>query len=133
MKRLLRPAPHPPPPALAASARSGEDRQQLLEAAARRVEAGTAVLIDVREPGECATTGMARPAVNLPLSDLRGDRRVWKPFLESNSSKELVLYCRSGFRSGQAAKMLAEEGYTTTNAGGFSAWQRAGLPTRTAP
>ena len=133
MKPLLRLAALALALGLAACARSGEDRQQLLEAAARRVEAGTAVLIDVREPGECATTGMARPAVNLPLSDLRGDRRVWKPFLESNSSKELVLYCRSGFRSGQAAKMLAEEGYTTTNAGSFPAWQRAGLPTRTAP
>ena len=30
-------------------------------------------------------------------------------------------------------RAVAEEGYTTTNAGGFSAWQRAGLPTRTAP
>lgn len=99
------------------------------EEAAKRVAAGTAVLIDVREPDEWAG-GVAKPALLLSLSDLRAARKDWKPVLEKNRDKELILYCRSGNRSGIAAKILADEGFKTINAGGFSAWQSAGLPTR---
>jgi rhodanese-related sulfurtransferase len=98
--------------------------------AAQRVADGKAVLIDVREPKEWAETGVATPATLLPLSDLNGDRKQWKEFLEKNRDKELILYCRSGSRSGRAAKLLAEEGYRTLNAGGFQDWQAANLPTR---
>jgi len=97
--------------------------------AAQLVTDGQAVLIDVREPDEWAD-GVAAPAELLALSDLTGPRLTWKPFLEKNRDKELVLYCRSGGRSGRAAQLLAAEGYRTANAGGFSDWTRAGLPTR---
>ncbi len=100
--------------------------------AARRVEQGTAILIDVREPAEWADTGVAAPAILLSLSDLRGDRTQWKSFLEQNSGKELILYCRSGNRSGIAAKILAAEGRPVANAGAFKHWQAAGLPVRSA-
>ncbi len=98
--------------------------------AARRVESGQAVLVDVREPAEWADTGVAQPAFLLPLSDLRGDRRDWAAFLKKHRDKELILYCRSGNRSGIAARLLAKEGFQVANAGGFSAWQAAGLPVR---
>lgn len=98
--------------------------------AARRVEQGSAILIDVREPAEWAETGVATPAVLLPLSDLRGERAQWKPFLAKHAGKELILYCRSGTRSGIAAKLLAEEGHPVANAGAFKHWQAAGLPVR---
>lgn len=98
--------------------------------AASRLETGNAVLIDVREPGEWASTGVAAPAVLLSLSDLRGERTHWKSFLAENKDKELILYCRSGNRSGIAARILAKEGYQVTNAGGFKHWQSANLPIR---
>ena len=100
------------------------------EEAAARVKAGDAVLIDVREPSEWAESGVAEPAALLSLSDLRGERKTWKPFLEKNRDKELLLYCRSGNRSGLAATLLAKEGFKTANAGSFSAWKSAGLPVR---
>ena len=100
--------------------------------AAKRVADGNAVLIDVREPNEWAETGVAAPAALLPLSDLNGDRKQWKEFLEKNRDRELILYCRSGHRAGVAAKLLATEGFRTTNAGGFRDWQAAGLPIREA-
>jgi rhodanese-related sulfurtransferase len=100
--------------------------------AAKRVADGKAVLIDVREPDEWAETGVAAPAALLPLSDLNGDRKQWKGFLEKNRGKELILYCRSGHRAGVAAKLLADEGFRTANARGFSDWQAAGLPIRKA-
>lgn len=100
--------------------------------AAKRVATGQAVLVDVREPGEWADTGVATPAVLLPLSDLQGERTQWKTFLDKNRGKELILYCRSGRRSAVAAEILAKEGWTTANAGGFKDWVAAGLPVRKA-
>jgi len=98
--------------------------------AADRVKAGTAVLVDVREPAEWADTGVAEPAALLSLSDLRGDRAQWKTFLEQNKDKKLILYCRSGNRSGIAAGILAKEGFKVANAGAFKHWAAAGLPVR---
>ncbi|MFM1851816.1 MAG: hypothetical protein RIS54_1500 [Verrucomicrobiota bacterium] len=98
--------------------------------AAARVASGQAVLVDVREPAEWADSGVAEPAVLLPLSDLRGDRTEWKAFLAANREKELILYCRSGNRSGIAASILKKEGFTVANAGGFKHWSGAGLPVR---
>ncbi len=97
--------------------------------AEKRVSAGSAILIDVREPGEWAA-GVAKPALLLPLSDLTGGRTKWKPVLEQNRDKELLVYCRSGNRSGMAAGILRGEGFKVSNAGSFGAWQSAGLPTR---
>ena len=98
--------------------------------AASRVAAGTAVLVDVREPGEWADGGVAEPANLLSLSDLRGDRTGWKSFLAENKDKELILYCRSCNRSGIAARILTKEGFNVANAGGFRDCVAAGLPTR---
>lgn len=97
--------------------------------AAAKVAAGEAILIDVREPSEWKD-GVASPAVLLSLSDLRGERTQWKAFLEKAGDKPLILYCRSGNRSGQAAEILAKEGKTVANAGAFKDWEAAGLPTR---
>jgi rhodanese-related sulfurtransferase len=100
--------------------------------AAARVAAGTAVLVDVRETAEWNETGVVATAHLLALSDLRGPRAQWKTFLEANRGKELILYCRSGNRSGQAAQILAAEGFHVANAGGLKDWVAAGQPTRKA-
>lgn len=96
-------------------------------AASGKVKAGDAVLIDVREPAEWAG-GVAKGALLLPLSDLRGARKRWTAALEANRGKELIVYCASGMRSGMAAGILRKEGFRAANAGGFSAWRAAGLP-----
>lgn len=98
--------------------------------AAARIESGKAVLIDVRESAEWADRGVAAPAALLPLSDLRGDRAQWGEFLKANRDRELILYCRSGNRSGIAARILEKEGFKVANAGGFKQWVGAGLPVR---
>ena len=117
-------------PILLGLAACGADVARLTPAeAAQRVAAGTAVLIDVRESGEWAQTGIVAGATPLALSDLRGERRDWKPFLAANKNRELILYCRTGNRSGQAARLLAAEGYRTANAGGLRDWLATGQPT----
>lgn len=97
--------------------------------AAAQVAAGTAVLIDVREPSEWAS-GTAAPAALLSLGDLQGERREWKSYLERNKDKLLILYCASGMRSGMAAGILKKEGYKVANLGGFSRWKSAGFPVK---
>lgn len=101
--------------------------------AAKLVADGKAVLVDVREASEWAETGVAAPAVLLAKSDFDGAQKDWKPFLEQNAGKEIILYCRSGNRSGKVAAVLAEKGLKAANAGGLKDWQAAGLPTRAVP
>jgi rhodanese-related sulfurtransferase len=98
--------------------------------AAKLVAAGKAVLVDVREAAEWADTGVAGPAILLAKSDFDGAQKDWKPFLEQNKGKEIILYCRSGNRSGKVAEALAKLGVKTSNAGGFKEWADAGLPVR---
>jgi len=91
------------------------------------LKAGTAVLIDVREPPEW-TSGVAKNAALLPLSDLRGSRVQWNSFLGKNRGKQLLVYCRSGRRSASAAAQLRREGLAALNAGSLNALDRAGWP-----
>ena len=92
------------------------------------LKAGTAVLVDVREPSEWLATGTAKDAALLPLSDLRGERRQWNAFLDQHRGKELFLYCQSGTRSAMAAAHLRREGHAARNAGSLAALDRAGWP-----
>lgn len=90
--------------------------------AARRVERGDAVLLDVREAEEWQA-GHAPAARHLPLSELR-DRLHEVP-----QDRPLLAICRSGNRSGQVAGALARIGYEIENVdGGMQAWVKAGLP-----
>ncbi len=98
--------------------------------AAKLVAAGKAVLVDVREPAEWAETGVAKPAVLLAKSDFDGEQKQWKDFLAKNGDKQVILYCRTGRRSGIIAAALAEKGVKAANAGGMKEWADAGLPVR---
>ena len=90
--------------------------------AARRVERGDAVLLDVREAEEWQA-GHAPAAQHLPMSALR-DRLADVP-----QDRPLLAICRSGNRSGQVAAALAQIGYEIENVdGGMKAWVKAGLP-----
>jgi len=126
MKRLLIPL------LLLASTAFAADVAKIAPAdAAKLVAEGKAVLVDVREPAEWLESGVAAPAVLLPKSEYdRGLIGDWKPFLEKNTGKEIILYCRSGMRAGTIAAALAEKGFKVANAGGFQDWADAKLPTR---
>ena len=99
--------------------------------AAALVAEGKAVLVDCREPNEWKETGVAAPAVLLAKSDFDADQKQWKEFLAKNSGKQVLVYCRSGRRSGIVANALAEKGVKAANVGGLKDWTDAGLPTRT--
>ncbi|WP_321273381.1 rhodanese-like domain-containing protein [uncultured Vibrio sp.] len=76
-----------------------------------------AMIVDVRTPREFAE-GHLDNAVNFPLSELD------KHFKGIVKDKEIVLYCRSGNRSGKAYQYLQSKGFTNLhNAGGFEELQ----------
>lgn len=75
------------------------------------------ILIDVREPNEYRE-GYIPGAINIPLSQLKG--RIG----EVPKDKDIFLYCRSGMRSKQAARILSKKGvkYLTNLQGGILSW-----------
>jgi rhodanese-related sulfurtransferase len=70
-----------------------------------------ALLLDVRTPGEF-NSGHAKGAVNIPLQNLSNHIADIKA-----KGKPVVAYCRSGNRSGMAAKLLGQHGIEAVNAG----------------
>ncbi|QIR15026.1 rhodanese-like domain-containing protein [Shewanella aestuarii] len=76
-----------------------------------------ATLIDVRTAEEFAA-GHIEGAINIPFDNIVNG--ISKLTLSPDS--EIVLYCRSGRRSGIADQSLSEAGFTNSmNAGGFNA------------
>ncbi|TLQ43206.1 rhodanese-like domain-containing protein [Streptomyces marianii] len=83
-----------------------------------------AVLLDVREKPEWQA-GHAPGAVHAPLTRLAAGAAL----PTSAQSRPLVVICRSGHRSQQAAKLLTERGADATDVeGGMDAWAAAGFP-----
>lgn len=73
-------------------------------------------IIDVREVDEVAA-GKIPGAVNIPLG-LIGDS-----LNDLDQTKEYIMVCRSGARSGRATQFLESQGYQVSNMkGGMLAW-----------
>jgi rhodanese-related sulfurtransferase len=80
------------------------------------------LLVDVRTPEEFSS-GHIKGAVNIPVQEL--SQRLDEVAIE----KPVVLYCRSGNRSAQAATILDQAGYSGVyDLGGIGDWQSAGYP-----
>jgi len=78
-----------------------------------KIKAG-AKIVDVRSKDEFAD-GFFPGAVNIPLGELAGKLGELGP-----KDKPIVLYCASGARSAQAARLLKQEGFLDVlNAGGL--------------
>ena len=91
----------------------------------RRLEDGSAVLIDVREPSEFARERILG-ARSLPLSQL--DHQD----IAGDAGKAVVFCCRTGNRTTvNAAKLSAKTSADSFELlGGIEAWKAAGLPIR---
>lgn len=70
-----------------------------------------AFLVDVRTPGEFKS-GSVKGAVNIPLAELQQELKRFK------GKKNIVLFCRSGSRSGYAKRILIQNGITDVANGG---------------
>jgi len=93
--------------ALAACAPGGTDKNFTL--------ADRDLLIDVRTPEEF-NRGHLPGAINIPYTEIR--QNIGR--LTRDRQARIVLYCRSGRRSGIAQKTLVDMGYTSViNAGSY--------------
>jgi len=92
-----------------------------VEEVKKRIDAGEEIhLVDVREPYENAEFNIG--GILLPLGEIRS---MQIDEIEDLKDKEVILYCRSGNRSAQAAMFLETMGFENTKnlVGGVLAWQ----------
>jgi len=95
--------------------------------AKRRLEAGTAILIDIREPAEHARENIAAARL-VPLSSFETHDLA----AEVKPGLAIIFHCQSGNRTCMNFERLAAAGLPDVCVleGGLSAWKEAGLPTR---
>ena len=92
-----------------------------VEEVKKRLDNGEKInLIDVREPYENADFNIG--GTLLPLGQIQS---MQIDDIEDLKDKEVILYCRSGNRSGQAAMFLEAMGFKNTKnlVGGMLAWE----------
>jgi phage shock protein E len=89
-----------------------------------KIEAG-AMLIDVRTIEEYAD-GHIAGSLNMDINDRGFNDNV--QILDKD--RQYAVYCASGVRSGKAADIMRDSGFTNvyTLAGGIKSWREKGLP-----
>ena len=98
----------------------GKKYESITATAAQEAVSNGAVLVDVRSNGEW-NAGHAPSATHLPVEKVRTQ------VSRLSKSERIIMICRSGARSAQAAAALAELGYQVSSVkGGMRAWKRAG-------
>jgi len=89
------------------------------EAAHELVAKKGALLLDVRTPGEFSG-GHLDGATNIPVQELEAKLST----LTAKKDQDIVVYCRSGHRSNQAAEILKKAGFTKVHdLGSISNWK----------
>ena len=82
----------------------------------RKLVVQGALLLDVRTPAEFAEGHVTR-ATNIPVQELPARLQE-----VGSRSRPVVVYCRSGGRSAQAAAMLSAAGFQVKDIGPMTAW-----------
>jgi len=118
---------------------ASRDRIERLEPhAARAASEAGAIVVDTRCAEQRRETGVIPGSIHVPLSVLycrldpasgSEDPRLADP------ERQVILLCAHGYSSSLAAATLQDLGFAraTDIAGGFEAWQAAGLPIEAAP
>lgn len=93
-----------------------------------KIKADSVQLVDVRTPQEYAQ-GHIDGALNINVQSDDFQRMVEK---ELSKDSTILVYCRSGRRSMDAAEILTKLGYKVVNLkGGINEWKENGLPVTT--
>lgn len=94
----------------------------------KEIKANSVQLLDVRTPQEYAE-GHIDGASNINIQSDDFQQRAEK---ELSKDSTILVYCRSGRRSMEAAEMLTKLGYKVVNLkGGIIEWKGDGLPVTT--
>ncbi|MEK7257179.1 MAG: rhodanese-like domain-containing protein [Bacteroidota bacterium] len=88
----------------------------------QKLDSGESVaLIDVREPYEFEEFNLGGKLIPI------GSLMTALPNLEQHKNDEVIVYCRTGNRSGMAQQLMQSMGFTNVRnlTGGVVAWQQA--------
>ncbi len=97
-----------------------------VNAAVMLLNKGDVLALDVREDKELNDAGMIKGARHITLGQLSSKMAE----LDKFKQKPVLVYCRSGSRSGHACQLLTKAGFEDVYnlAGGVMAWESANLP-----
>jgi rhodanese-related sulfurtransferase len=94
------------------------------------------LIVDVRDAGDVATTGLAAGGLNISLGMLpvKADLELpeeWREARLQDRSRPVVTTCQVGPNGAIGASLLKDMGFTNVSymEGGMEAWKTAGLPT----
>lgn len=95
------------------------------------IDERTAFLVDVRTEAEHTDRHIPGTDALIPVQELAQRIHELKPW----KGKPILLYCRSGNRTQQAAELLQKHGFTdvTDLKGGIQEWMSKGYATATGP
>jgi phage shock protein E len=81
------------------------------------------IIVDIRSSQEYAS-GHIAGAVSIPITNSK------LLLVNLRPTDEILVYCKSGFRSGSAKELLNKKGYENVYhmPGGIEAWKKAGYP-----
>src|SRR3546814_13771309 len=99
------------------------------------MEAGEALVVDVRDAPEVQQSGKVKGAINVSrgLLELRADPESPMHHPDFQTDKAVILHCAPGGRSALAGRTLQEPRYAKVyNLGRFKGRAAAGLPVETA-
>ena len=97
--------------------------------AAAMMGADNVLVVDVRDRGEVAETGMVEGAINVSRGMLEFHADPATPYYNAAFAKDktIILYCASGGRAALCGRALMELGYTDVrNLGAFEDWVENG-------
>jgi rhodanese-related sulfurtransferase len=99
---------------------------------AAELEAGDAVLVDLREAEELEASGKIPGSIHVPrgMLEFRADPTSSYHDAALDPDRRVIVHCAAGGRSALAAAALQDMGYQSVAHldGGFTAWQQAGKP-----
>jgi rhodanese-related sulfurtransferase len=93
------------------------------------IEAGDAVVVDVRDAPEVEKSGKIAGALHVPRGMLEFRADPESPYHDKNLAKDktVIVYCASGGRSALSGQALKELGYAEVyNLGAFKDWAESG-------
>ncbi|MBT4582126.1 MAG: sulfurtransferase [Gammaproteobacteria bacterium] len=117
-------------------ARAEVDSLGPTEAQKRLAQDPDALVVDVRDAADVASTGLAPGSVNISLGMLpvKADQELPQELRDprlQDRSLQLIITCQTGANAARGAKLLKDMGFTNVSLmdGGMQAWKAAGLPT----
>jgi rhodanese-related sulfurtransferase len=93
------------------------------ETAKKLMDSNQAVFVDVREIDELLA-GTIHNSINIPMSLMSNNENLFnKKINQLPKNKTVVVFCRSGRRSGIVGDILNKKGFKVVNLGGYADWK----------